>query len=139
MTEEEFNQRYHSAKLNKPVLVPKVDNLDSESRPHMVRASKIPEYVNWREAGMVSDSVDQGGCGSCWAFTTATTLESLNAIQNNLDKVPTYSVQYLLDCDDVDWGCDGGWMADAYTWTADHGIVAWSDYPKGYQGRKNKC
>ena len=30
-------------------------------------------------------------------------------------------------------------MADAYEWTAQHGIVNWSDYSRGYQGRKNRC
>jgi len=112
---------------------------EDSSRPHMVQASKVPEYVNWYEQGKVSKSDDQGGCGSCWAFTTATTLESLNAIQNKLEEVPKYSVQYLLDCDEVNWGCDGGWMADAYDFTRDNGIIDWTAYPRGYQGRKNKC
>ena len=53
--------------------------------------------------------------------------------------MPRYSVQYLLDCDDGNWGCDGGWMADAYLFTKDKGIVNWEDYPRGYQGRKTKC
>ena len=101
--------------------------------------SGVPEQVDWYAAGKVSESIDQGGCGACWAFTTATTLESLNAIHNNLDKVPKYSVQYLIDCDDIDWACDGGWMADAYDWTAENGIVNWDDYSRGYQGRKNRC
>ena len=46
----------------------------------MVKAVNLPETVDWYAAGKVSESVDQGGCGACWAFTTATTLESLNAI-----------------------------------------------------------
>lgn len=94
----------------------------------------LPDYVNWYEQGKVSESIDQGGCGACWAFTTATTLESLNAIENNLDEVPIYSIQYLLDCDEVNWGCDGGWMADAYEVIAEEGIIAWKDYPRSYMG-----
>jgi C1A family cysteine protease len=104
-----------------------------------LRQSDLPEYVNWYEAGKVSESIDQTGCGACWAFTTATTLESLNAIRNNLHKVPVYSVQYLMDCDDVDWGCDGGWMLDAYEFTRQNGIVAWKDYDRSYTARKNAC
>ena len=104
-----------------------------------VSYTSVPEYVNWYEQGKVSESVDQGGCGSCWAFTTATTLESLNAIANDLQEVPRYSVQYLLDCDEVNWKCDGGWMADAYEVTADRGIINWSDYPRGYSGRNYIC
>jgi hypothetical protein len=28
------------------------------------------------------------------------------------------SVQYLIDCDNVNQGCSGGWMLDAYNFTA---------------------
>ena len=53
MTSEEFNARYHSAKLTKP------DTLTiKERKPHIVKASNLPEYVNWYEAGKVSESVD---------------------------------------------------------------------------------
>ena len=144
LSAEEFHARYLSNSfVGKPALkdFDLSENLEEEheSRPHMVQASHVPEHVDWYAEGKVSESVDQGGCGSCWAFTTATTLESLNAIQNRLDKVPRYSVQYLLDCDDINWGCDGGWMADSYEFTKEHGIVDWDAYPRGYQGRKNKC
>ena len=90
---------------------------DQQNEPQIIRHA-AGDIVNWYTAGKVSESVDQGGCGGCWAFVTATTLESLNAIENELDAVPTYSVQYLMDCDSVNWGCDGGWMFDAYEQTA---------------------
>ena len=49
--------------------------------PEIIRPShSYGDIVNWYTAGKVSESVDQGGCGGCWAFVTATTLESLNAI-----------------------------------------------------------
>jgi KDEL-tailed cysteine endopeptidase len=63
----------------------------------------------------------------------------LNAIENNLSEVPVYSVQYLMDCDDVDWGCEGGWMLDSYNWTKDHGIVLWQDYAHDYLKKKATC
>lgn len=96
----------------------------------------VPDRLDWYNEGKVSESVDQGGCGACWAFVTATTLESLNAIENNLTEVPKYSVQYLMDCDDVNWACDGGWMYDAYLFTAQYGVLDWDDYPTGYVGYK---
>ena len=136
-TEEEFNLRYLSAALKVPEAKP--ETASHTGKPHMVSASHVPEHVDWYAKGKVSESVDQGGCGACWAFTTATTLESLNAIQNDLTEVPSYSVQYLLDCDEVNWGCDGGWMADAYEFTKEQGMIDWEAYPRGYRGRKNKC
>lgn len=56
-----------------------------------------------------------------------------------VENVPSFSVQYLLDCDDSNFGCDGGWMTDAYNWTAKNGIVRWNDYYKGYQKKQKKC
>ena len=135
LTPEEFHATYLQAQMRKPETLKEVKN----QKPHMVKASHVPEYVNWYEQGKVSESVDQGGCGACWAFTSATVLESLNAIQNNLDKVPKYSVQYLMDCDDVNWACEGGWMADAWDFTKVNGIIGWDEYPTDYTGRKGKC
>lgn len=48
-------------------------------------------------------------------------------------------MQYLLDCDDTNYACDGGWMTDAYFWTIDHGIVEWNDYAREYKRTSYKC
>ena len=81
---------------------------------------------------------DQGGCGSCWAFTTAATLEGGYAIKKN-STAERFSVQYMMDCDNVNQGCGGGWMLDAYAYTQKNGIVRESDYPATYEGRKSSC
>ena len=40
----------------------------------------LPDYKNWFEEGYVTVPHDQGACGACWAFSTASTLESLAMI-----------------------------------------------------------
>lgn len=40
----------------------------------------IPAYKNWMDEGYVTRPYDQGACGACWAFTAASTLESLAMI-----------------------------------------------------------
>jgi len=44
-----------------------------------------------------------------------------------------------MDCDDVNWACEGGWMTDAWEFTRVNGIVRWDDYPSSYLGRKGAC
>ena len=125
MTEEEFEARYLSSILEIPTGL--------QPKPHLLRATNnnLPKEVDWYALNKVSDLVDQTRCGSCWAFTTATTLESLYAIKNDVD-VSRFSVQYLLDCDTLNFGCEGGWMTDSYNWTKEHGIIGWDDYPRTY-------
>lgn len=53
----------------------------------------LPESVNWYEKGAVSQPQDQGFCGSCWAFTTAATLESLSVISGKFSSPPHFSMQ----------------------------------------------
>ena len=56
------------------------------------RRQRMPDYKNWFEEGMVSSPYDQGACGSCWAFSTAATLESLAKIQGFDEELQEYSV-----------------------------------------------
>ena len=104
----------------------------------MLSQSAVPDFVDWHKAGKMTTPQDQGGCGSCWAFTTAATLESGYAIKTNTNP-DRMSVQYLVDCDPVNFGCGGGWMLDAYEYTRVHGIVKEGDYPIHYNGRKENC
>lgn len=42
----------------------------------MKAVSELPSRVDWRESNVVSPVKDQGGCGSCWAFSSVAVLES---------------------------------------------------------------
>ena len=58
---------------------------------------------------------DQGSCGSCWAFTSNSTLEGTIAAKTGKSPV-RISEQHLVDCSGAtgNGGCNGGWMSSAW-------------------------
>jgi hypothetical protein len=96
-------------------------------------STKIPESVDWVEAGYVTPVKDQGQCGSCWAFSTTGALEGAYGIKNG--KLVSFSEQQLVDCDNrmnggKDHGCNGGYMDNAFEWIKNNkGLCKEEDYP----------
>lgn len=101
----------------------------------------IPQYppgpaaVDWRKKGLVGPVLDQGGCGSCWAFTAAGVVESVLRKKNITDSV---SPQQLVDCSKQGcWGCQSGWPKFALDYVKANGITESEDYP--YVGHEQTC
>ena len=72
---------------------------------------------------------EQGECGSCWAFSSASAVEILLAMKNNHNNMGYLSVQQLVDCDRAqNEGCNGGFPEDAFTYIRDNGLMLEKDY-----------
>jgi cathepsin F len=58
--------------------------------------------IDWRTVGAVNPVKDQGMCGSCWAFATASTLESGHFLHSGV--LYNLSEQQFVDCAGGDYG-----------------------------------
>ena len=101
---------------------------------------ELPVEVDWRTKGVVNPIKDQGQCGSCWAFSAVQSVESAVALTTG--KLYNLSEQQVVDCDDTDFGCSGGWMDNAFGWmNQNNGLCSDEDYPyvSGTSGMSDKC
>uniref|UniRef100_A0A3Q3AYQ4 Cathepsin H n=1 Tax=Kryptolebias marmoratus TaxID=37003 RepID=A0A3Q3AYQ4_KRYMA len=90
-----------------------------------------PDSIDWRKKGnYVTPVKDQGGCGSCWTFSTTGCLESVTAIATG--KLVPLSEQQLVDCaqDFNNHGCNGGLPSQAFEYIMyNKGLMTEQDYP----------
>ena len=111
----------------------------------------IPDTIDWRTQGAVTDVKDQGQCGSCWAFSSVNTtsvvcyflgfLRTFSLFQTGAlegqnfrktGKLTSLSEQNLIDCSGKygNEGCNGGLMDQAFQYVKDNkGIDTEDSYP----------
>jgi len=107
-----------------------------------VATTDLPKELDWREKGVVTPAKNQGGCGSCWAFSATETIESAVAIATG--KLLKLAPQQLVSCSPNPQhcggtgGCQGStqWLGFNYTIHAG-GMTTEADYP--YRGSDSKC
>ncbi|KAL3741707.1 hypothetical protein ACJRO7_017215 [Eucalyptus globulus] len=132
LTNEEFRASYTGYK-RRPTRV-----LSSgEKKPFKyANFTAIPAALDWRTKKAVTPVKDQGGCGSCWAFSAVAAMEGITMIKKG--KLVPLSVQELVDCDDNDEGCWGGLMDSAFKFIVSNGgLTTEANYP--YQGDDGTC
>lgn len=116
-------------------------------------------HFDWRDHGVYLSVMDQGDCGSCWAFATTAAFWSNSAINSRktnpeVSKVgadgklewdianapippPLMSAQPLLNCMAKDKGdCSGGWHGSAFNHFVEFGAIL-SD--QEYAAKVNPC
>jgi cathepsin L len=105
--------------------------------------SAVPDSKDWRDVdGVVSDVKDQGGCGSCWAFSAVETLESHLSIATGTAS-PKLSPQQIVSCSPNPQhcggtgGCDGSTQPLAFDYTKTAGITTEANY--AYRGSTGTC
>merc|ERR1712055_934266 len=138
LTEEEFKTEM----LGGYIRTPQSGNLATGVK---MEIGELPDSVDWREAGVVTDPKNQGSCGSCWAFATVENIESYAAINNvSLTKLSAQEVTTCtpnpMHCGGTG-GCRGSIPQLAYNYVQLFGLATNDDYPywSGTTGMAGRC
>ncbi|XP_027351567.1 thiol protease aleurain-like isoform X1 [Abrus precatorius] len=105
---------------------------------HKLTDVVLPLEKDWRKEGIVSAVKDQGGCGSCWTFSTTGALEA--AYAQAFGKNISLSEQQLVDCAGRfnNFGCHGGLPSQAFEYIKYNGGLETEEaYP--YTARDGVC
>ena len=78
---------------------------------------------------------NQGGCGSCWAFSAIGSIEGRSELSRK--GYVSLSEQQLVDCVKEARGCGGGNNIVALRYSLEHGNTGVKDYP--YRGSNGFC
>lgn len=88
----------------------------------MTSKGNWPASVDWRQKGATTPVKDQGGCGSCWAFSAAAAIESAWYIATG--KLNQVSEQQIASCSPNPLHCGGtGGCHGGTAWIAFHGVM----------------
>ena len=98
--------------------------------------SNYPKEVDWRKTEYLTKVKNQKSCGSCWAFSSTSSLEAFLR-KNNL-KINRLSEQELVDCSKENYGCQGGLMDKAFDYCiSNNGLHSNDNYP--YEAIDKEC
>lgn len=111
-------------------------------------SSKTVTNVDW--TGVYTTAIkDQGDCGSCWAFSVTSQVESDAIRQGYLSTNEPLSVQQLIACDSKDngiqvgmanLGCGGGDTVSGFAYMEIYGFNRESEYPyTSFAGENGAC
>ena len=109
-----------------------------------MKVADLPASIDWRDSGVVTPVKNQGGCGSCWAFSGTEALESHIAIATGT--LFTLSEQEYVSCVENPeecggtGGCMGATMELLFQHAVDNGIATEWTYPyTSYYGDSGNC
>jgi len=101
----------------------------------------LPLSVNWTAMGAVTPVKDEinfglGPCGACWAFSVTGAVEGAFFIKYGI--LHSFSEQQIVNCDKLDYGCQGGTMQGGLKWVmGNQALCTERSYP--YIAKQGEC
>merc|ERR1712121_564688 len=130
LSEEEYKKFYLSS-----LIVPEGP---SNATMYVPTNEPIPNAVDWRSQGMVTDIKTQGSCGSCYSFSATGAHEG--QWKKKRGTLPSLSEQQIVDCSGRygNGGCQGGWYQWSWSYIRDCGGNQGEDSYR-YTARQGYC
>jgi C1A family cysteine protease len=122
LTQEEFAAKVGNFK-------PRHEQLRSHKTTNLPQAKDVT-HIDWSKLGAVTPVVDQGACGSSWAFAAIGSVEGAWAIKTKL--LNALSVQQMMDCSksEGNQSCSGGLMTAGFEFIIkNNGSCTEASYP----------
>jgi len=105
----------------------------------LIEYTSVPTNFDSRQKwpNCIHPILNQGQCGSCWAFGATEALSDRLCIDSNGSVNEVLSPQYLVSCDYGSYGCDGGWPDQAWSFMRENGVATNKCVP--YEARDGTC
>ncbi|KAL4177189.1 hypothetical protein KRP22_002123 [Phytophthora ramorum] len=86
------------------------------------------DSVDWTKSPCISPVQNQGQCGDCWAFASASVVESAQCIAGGQKSLNKFSEQQLVSCSTQNHGCNGGAPQYAFDYILENGFCMEASY-----------
>jgi len=96
----------------------------------LTKYPNLPKSFDLRthQASCVHKIAYQSQCASSWAFSVSHAMSDRFCIQGKLH-ASDLSPQYLISCDSENYGCNGGYISEAYFFSENEGLVNEKCFP----------
>lgn len=104
---------------------PKAINKDREA--HFAKlVANAPTDFDWRTQPLGDKCIhpirNQLKCGSCWAFSASEALSDRFCLASNGTVNEVLSPQFMVSCDKSNYGCNGGYLSNAWNFMKKQGL-----------------
>lgn len=124
------NEEFRAAYLMPKGVIEEAGFHSEETAFKVPEGFTVPTSVDWVSQGKTIEVLNQGQCGSCWAFSTVESIDSAYSVTQNIAP-PNLSEQQVVSCTLLygELGCNGGNVVPAYRYVMANPLTTNDNYP----------